>query len=125
MHPAAFLLGAFLALEGDMEGAAREFDRFAALTGADPGPFHAYISALADPARVPEAVSELAGPGFFGPTQAAAFLAHLGEREAALTLLAEAAETRSPYLLWANALPHFDDLRSDPLFQGVMAWVGF
>ncbi|UCC24969.1 MAG: hypothetical protein JSU98_14725 [Gemmatimonadales bacterium] len=125
MHPAAFLLGALLALDGDRASAAREFDRFSALTGTDPGPFQAYLSALADPAMIPEAVSALSGPGFFGPTQAAALLAHLGEREAALTLLEEAAEIRSPYLLWANALPQFNALRSDPRFQGVMAWVGF
>jgi tetratricopeptide (TPR) repeat protein len=125
MHPAAFLLGASLALDGDLGGAARAFDRFSAVTGTDPGPFRAYLSALADPAMIPEAVSALSGPGFFGPTQAAALLTHLGEKEAALTLLREAAEIRSPYLLWANALPHFNALRSDPRFQGVLAWVGF
>ena len=125
MHPAAFLLGTLLALEGDLEGAAEEFDRFSTLTGGDPGPFRAYLSALSDPATTPQAVSALEGATFFGPTQSAALLAHLGQTEAALTELEEAARARSPYFLWANALPHFSGLRMDPRFQGILAWAGF
>ncbi|NNM04219.1 MAG: tetratricopeptide repeat protein, partial [Gemmatimonadetes bacterium] len=98
MHPAAFLLGSLLAKEGDLEGAAREFDRFSALTGSDPGPFQAYLSALSDPEKTPAAVSALQGPTFFGPTQGAAFLAHLGEDAAAFALLERAAQDRSSYL---------------------------
>lgn len=125
MHPAAFLLGTLLALEGDLEGAAGEFDRFATLTGDDPGPFRAYLAALSDPGKIPDAVSALGEATFFGPTESAALLAHLGETEAALTQLEEAARSRSPYFLWANALPQFSGMRMDPRFQGILAWAGF
>jgi hypothetical protein len=106
-------------------GAAVEFDRFSTLTGGDPAPFRAYLSALADPEKTPDAVTSLREATFFGPTQAAALVAHLGETEAALALLEKAARSRSPYFLWANALPHFSDLRMEPRFQGILAWAGF
>ncbi len=125
MHPAAFLLATLLALDGDLEGASTEFDRFSSLTGGDAAPFHAYLSAVADPKEAQDAVSALQGGSFFGPTEEAALLAHLGETEAALARLEEAARSRSPYFLWANALPHFSELRSDPRFQGVLAWAGY
>jgi TolB-like protein len=124
MHPVAFILGSLLAMEGDLEGAAIQFERFSALTGSDPNPFHAYLSALSDPAKTQEAVSALQGQTFFGPTQGAALLAHLGETEAALALLERAGQERSPYLLWANALPQFQPLRQDHRFQRILAWVG-
>jgi tetratricopeptide (TPR) repeat protein len=125
LHSAAFLLGALLALEGDVDGAASEFQRFSELTGSDPVPFEAYLSALADPALVPIAVSGLQDASFFGPTQGAALLAHLGETEASMALLETAAQTRSSYLIWANALPHFDGMRELPGFRSILAWVGF
>jgi hypothetical protein len=124
MHPAAFLLGTLLALEGDLDGASAEFHRFSTLTGGDPDPFRAYLSALSNPGENAQAVAALEGASFFGPTEAAALLAHLGETDAALAKLEEAARSRSPYFLWANALPHFSDLRKDPRFQGILAWAG-
>lgn len=124
MHPAAFLLGALLSMEGDLEGAAREFERFSALTGSDAHPLLAYLAALGDPSAIPEAVAALESPTFFGPAQAAALLAHLGQTGAALSLLEQGAQARSPYLLWANALPHFEGLRQDMRFRGILTWIG-
>jgi len=125
LQGAAFLLGTLLAWEGDLEGAATAFERFSTLTGNDPEPFHAYLSALSDPAKKPEAISAVQGPTFFGPTQGAALLAHLGETEAALSLLERAVEEDSPYLVWANVMPQFEGIRSNLRFQGILTWVGF
>jgi hypothetical protein len=50
-------------------------------------------------------------------------LAHLGATDAALAALERAAQQRSPYLPWVNALPQFDTLRSDPRFQAILAWM--
>jgi TolB-like protein len=125
MHPASYVLAGELAMEGDLEGAAEEFDRFSSLTGVDPSPFRAYLAALSDPSKKPEAVAALQGEAFYGSIQGAELLAQLGEYDAALTVLERAAQARSPYLPWVNAMPQFTELRSDPRFQGVLAWVGF
>jgi len=124
MHPAAFVLGSLLAMEGDLEGAAVEFDRFSTLTGSDSSVFDTYLSALSDPMKRTEAVLALEAPGFFGSIEGAVLLAHLGENDAALSLLDRAAQARSPYLLWANAMPQFSEIHSSPHFQGILTWVG-
>ncbi len=46
MHPAAYVLAGYLAMEGDLEGAAEEFDRFSSLTGTNPAVFRNYLAAL-------------------------------------------------------------------------------
>jgi TolB-like protein len=125
MYPASYVLAGVLAMEGDLEGAAEEFDRFSSLTGADPSPFRAYLAALSDPSKTPEAVVALQREAFFGPVQGAELLSHLGEYDAALTLLERGAQARSPYLPWVNAMPQYERLRTDPRFQGVLAWIGF
>jgi tetratricopeptide (TPR) repeat protein len=124
MHPAAYVLAGHLAFEGDFQGAAEEFDRFSSMTGSDPSPFRSYLAALADPSERPEAVAAFQESAFYGPAQGAELLAHLGETDAALALLERLARARSPNLPWVNAMPQFQRIRSDPRFQGVLAWVG-
>jgi TolB-like protein/tetratricopeptide (TPR) repeat protein len=124
MHPAAYVLAGHLAFEGDFQGAAEEFDRFSSMTGSDPSPFRSYLAALADPSERPEAVAAFQESAFYGPAQGAELLAHLGETDAALALLERLARARSPDLPWVNAMPQFQRIRSDPRFQGVLAWVG-
>jgi len=34
-------------------------------------------------------------------------------------------EEHSPYLIWANALPQFDEIRSNREFQEILVWIGF
>ena len=109
--------------EGDYEGAAAMFDRFAQITGTDPTAFHTYLAALRDPSQRPAAVEALQARGFYGAMQGSELLAHLGETDAALAALERAARERSPYLPWVNALPQFDTLRSDPRFQTILAWM--
>ncbi|MFH1765822.1 MAG: hypothetical protein ABIF09_16660 [Gemmatimonadota bacterium] len=125
MHPAAYILAGHLAMEGDLEGAAEEFDRFSSLTGTNPSVFRAYLAALADSTNRADAVAAFQDAGFFGPIQGAELLAYLGETDASLSLLEQAAQARSPYLPWVNALPEFEGLRSNSRFQSILAWVGF
>ena len=124
VHSAAYILAGSLAMEGDLEGAAEEFERFSSLTGTDPAGFQSYLAALRDPSKSRDAVVALQGPGFYGSVQGAQLLAHLGEVDAAFTLLERAVGAKSPYLPWVNALPQFEGLRSDPRFHGILAWLG-
>jgi TolB-like protein/tetratricopeptide (TPR) repeat protein len=125
MHSAAYILAGYLAMEGDLKGSAEEFDRFSQLTGTDPAFFRTYLAALRDPSKSGETVAALQGAGFYGSVQGAQLLAHLGEVDAALTLLERAVGARSPYLPWVNALPQFEGFRSNPRFHGILVWVGF
>ena len=94
------------------------------MTGTDASAFRTYLDALSDPSKRPETVAAFQESGFYGPVQGAELLAHLGETDAALALLERSARSRSPYLPWVNAMPQFQGIRSDPRFQGVLAWVG-
>ncbi len=123
IHPAAYVLGGLLAMQGDLEGAGRAFARFSSLTGTDGSVFRAYLAAVGDPSRRPEAVAMLRSPSFFGPVQGAELLAHLGEHEASLALLEAAVQARSPYLPWVNAMPQYDGIRQNPRFQSILAWI--
>jgi tetratricopeptide (TPR) repeat protein len=125
MHPVAYLLGEHLAMTGDMEEAGAAFDRFAELTDGDSSVYRAYLAAVSDPSRRPQALTALQEPAFFGPVQRAALLAHLGDYDASLALLEEAVQSRSPYLPWVNAMPEFQGMRSDTRFQSILAWVRF
>jgi serine/threonine-protein kinase len=123
LYSAAYLLAIFYAMEGDYEASAAMFERFAQITDTDPAVFHTYLAALRDPNQRPAAVEALQALGFYGAMQGSELLAHLGETDAALAALERAARERSPYLPWANALPQFDTLRSDPRFQAILAWM--
>jgi serine/threonine-protein kinase len=123
LYTAAYLLGGFYALEGDYEAAAAMFEYFAQLTGTDPAIFHDYLAALRDPSQRPAAVEALQALDYFGAMHGSELLAHLGATDAALAALERAAQQRSPYLPWVNALPQFDTLRSDPRFQAILAWM--
>ncbi|MCJ7626786.1 MAG: hypothetical protein MUO50_00215 [Longimicrobiales bacterium] len=125
MHPAAYLLAGHLAMEGDLEGAAEEFDRFSSLTGTNPSVFRDYLAALAGSTNRADVVASFQDAGFYGPVQGAELLAYLGETDASLSLLERAVQARSPYLPWVNAMPEFEGLRSDSRFQSILAWVGF
>lgn len=122
-YTAVYLLALLYAMEGDYEAAAAMFERFAQLTGSDPAAFHSYLAALRDPNQRPAAVEALQALDFYGAMHGSELLAHLGEADAALAALEQAAQERSPYLPWANALPQFDALRSDPRFQAILAWM--
>jgi hypothetical protein len=99
------------------------FEYFAQLTGTDPAIFHDYLAALRDPSQRPAAVEALQALDYFGAMHGSELLAHLGATDAALAALERAAQQRSPYLPWVNALPQFDTLRSDPRFQAILAWM--
>jgi serine/threonine-protein kinase len=123
MYSAAYLLASFCAMEGDYEGAAAMFELFAQLTNSDPKVFHTYLAALRDPSQRPAAVEALQALGFYGAIHGSDLLAHLGAVDAALAALERAAQKRSPYLPWVNALPQYDTLRSDPRFQAILTWM--
>lgn len=125
MHPAAYVLGGLLAMQGELEEARQVFDRFSSLTGTDSIVYQAYLAAIVDPSKRPEAVAALQEPAFFGPVQRAELLAHLGEHDASLALLERSVQARSPYLPWVNAMPQYDGMRSDPRFSSILAWVRF
>ncbi|MGD2217187.1 MAG: tetratricopeptide repeat protein, partial [Gemmatimonadales bacterium] len=122
-YTAAYLLASFCAMEGDYEGAAALFELFAELTNSDPTVFHTYLAALRDPSQRPAAVEALQALGFYGEIHGSELLAHLGATDAALAALERAAQERSPYLPWVNALPQFEKMRSDPRFQAILAWM--
>jgi len=123
LHPAAFLLGSQLAMEGDLEGAAAAFDRFSSLTGSDPEMLRTYLSALSNPSQGSEVAAVLDEAGSPGPVQGAGLLASLGETDKAISLLRRAARERSPDLPWVNAMPEFEGIRGDPRFQGLLTWM--
>ncbi|MFC1661830.1 hypothetical protein ACFL3S_10335 [Gemmatimonadota bacterium] len=123
MHPAAYILAGARAFAGDLDEAAQMFERFSSLTGTDPSVYRAYLAAVSDPARRPEAVAALKRSSFFGSVQGAELLAHLGETEEALSALEGSVQARSPYLPWINTMPQFESMRSDPRFQAIMAWI--
>jgi TolB-like protein len=110
-------------LKGDYAAAAPLYDRVAELTGSDPEPYRAYLAALSDPAKIPEAVRALQADNLFG--EAGRYLAHLGQFDEALVALEEAYETRYPYLPWVNSDPRCEGLRSDPRFQDLLRRMNF
>jgi TolB-like protein len=115
-------------LNGDYAAAARQFDRFAELTGTDPEAYRAYLAALSDPAEIPAAVSALEAPSLFvsGLTGGgSAFLAHLGRFDEALAALERAYEERDPRLPMVNGHPMFEEMRSDPRFQELLRRMNF
>ncbi len=110
-------------LNGDYVAAARQFDRFAELTGTDPQAYRAYLAALEDPAEIPAAVSALQDPSLFAPALTgggAVFLAHLGQVDEALAALEQLYEERDPRLPMINGHPLYEGLRSDPRFQDLL-----
>jgi len=110
-------------LNGDYTAAARQFDRFAELTGTDPQAYRAYLAALEDPAEIPAAVTALQAPGLLVPALTgggAVFLAHLGQADEALVALEQLYEERDPRLPMINGHPLYEGLRSDARFQDLM-----
>jgi tetratricopeptide (TPR) repeat protein len=107
-------------LRGDFAAAATQFDRLAELTGTDPEAYRAYIGALSDPARIPEAVSALLAPNVYSTTSVADYLAHLSQFDEALAVLEQEYEARNPRLPWVNAHPEYEGFRSDPRFQELL-----
>jgi TolB-like protein/Tfp pilus assembly protein PilF len=123
MHEAVYILASYCALEGDYEGAAAMFERFARITDSDPAIFHTFLAALRDPSQRPAAVEALQSLDFYGAMFGSDLMTQLGAVDAALAALEQAARDRSPYLPWVNALPQYDMLRSDTRFRAILAWM--
>ncbi len=107
-------------LAGDYATAAPVLDRLAELTRTDPDSYRAFLDALSDPARMPAAVAVLRAGEAYSTISAADYLAHLGQLDEALAILAEDYERRNPRLPWVNAHPAYERFRSDPRFQGLL-----
>ncbi len=124
-YQGTLMLAAAYVLKGDYAAAAPVYDRVAELTGTDPEAYRAYLAALSDPAKMPEAVKALQVPNVVGTAGRALYLAHLGQIDETLAALEEAYETREPYLPWVNSEPRFEGLRSDPRFQDLLRRMNF
>jgi TolB-like protein/Flp pilus assembly protein TadD len=123
--PAIYLLAITYVMKGDYTAAAPVFDRVAALTGCDPEAYRAYLAALADPARIPEAVTLLQAPDVYGTARGSEYLAQLGRYDEALAILEQLYEERHPYLPYVNMDPAFEGMRSDPRFQDLLRRMNF
>ncbi len=119
-YNASLMLAAAYVLQGDYAAAAPLLDRAAELTGSDPQPYRAYLAALSDPAKIPEAVRALENSNVFVTGGRGQILAHLGQIDEALVALEQAYERRDPYLPWVNSDPRCEGLRSDPRFQDLL-----
>ena len=108
---------------GDYGAAASWYERAAALSGRDPEIARAFLAALSDPAKIPEAIRVLGAPG--DNLNAAQYLALLGQADEAFAALERAFDEHSPYLPWINSIPDYDGIRSDPRFQDLLRRLGF
>ena len=121
-------LGFAHVLKGDYAAAGPVFERFAEVTGSDPAAYSAFLAALTDSARISAAVRALESPDlFFAGLNAggSAFLAYLGQADAALAALERGYEARDPRLPWVNGHPMYEKLRSDPRFQDLLRRMNF
>jgi TolB-like protein/Flp pilus assembly protein TadD len=123
--PAIHLLAAAHVMKGDYAAAAPLFDRLAELTGGDPEAYRAYLAALTDPAKIPDAAAALQAPTIYGNAGGAEYLAHLGRHDEALVVLERLYEEGYPSLVWVNMDRLFDDMRSDPRFQDLLRRMNF
>ncbi|UCC83376.1 MAG: tetratricopeptide repeat protein [Gemmatimonadota bacterium] len=124
-YNAALMFAAAYVLKGDYAAAAPLYDRLAELTGTDPEPYRAYLAALSDPAKIPEAVRALQHSDVVGTVGRSMYLAHLGQIDEALVALEEAYETRDPFLPWINSQTYYEGLRSDPRFRDLLRRMNF
>jgi TolB-like protein len=115
-------------LKGDYAAAGPVFERFAEVTGSDPEAYSAFLAALTDSAEISAAVTALGSPDlFFAGLNAggSAFLAYLGQADAALAALERGYELRDPRLPWVRGHPMYEKLRSDPRFQDLLHRMNF
>jgi tetratricopeptide (TPR) repeat protein len=63
---------------------------------------------------------EMSATGYVSPYHRALIHLHLGEREPALELLAEASAINEGWLVWLGVEPQFDALRSEPAFAEIL-----
>ena len=109
-------------LLGDYDAAASWYERGAAVSGADPEAHRAFLAALSDPAKIPEAIRAIRATEALNAAQ---FLAVLGQADEAIAELERAFDERRPYLPWINSIPFYDGIRSDPRFQDLLRRLGF
>jgi tetratricopeptide (TPR) repeat protein len=121
---AHYLLAFHYVRQGDYERAAVAFDRVAEIHGSDRQVYRAYLAALSDSTRIDAAVGALTSSPVFGTIGAAEYLANLGRFDETLAALEHANEVGNPYLPWANAMPEFDGMRSDPRMVAFLARLG-
>ena len=103
---------------GDYVAAASWYERADAISGADPEVARAFLAALSDPAKIPEAISVFRAGG--DNLSVAVWLAHLGQADEAVAALERAFDEHSAFLPWINSRPDFDGIRSDPRFQALL-----
>jgi serine/threonine-protein kinase len=71
-----------------------------------------------------EELGSRAGRGYVSPVRIAQVLLGLGDRDAALARLSEAAELRACDLVWLGVHPVYDEIREDPRFRMIVERLG-
>jgi hypothetical protein len=71
-----------------------------------------------------EDLQRLSKQAYVSPVDLAVAHLGLGDASAALALLEQAVQERSPRIAFLGIDPHFDALRSDPRFQRLIARIG-
>jgi serine/threonine protein kinase/tetratricopeptide (TPR) repeat protein len=74
-----------------------------------------------DARAVLDKLTELSAHSYVSPYHRAIVHVHLGEHEAALTLLREAYAINDGWLVWLGVEPQFDPLRDEPAFAELLA----
>jgi len=110
-------------LMGDYDAAASWYEIWAGPSGTDPEVSRAFLAALSDPARIPEAIRVFRAGG--ENLWVAQSLALLGQTDEAFAALERAFDEHSLYLPWINSIPDYDGIRSDPRFQALLRRMNF
>jgi tetratricopeptide (TPR) repeat protein len=128
--PAHYNLGRALALKGLCEEAIEAFDTAARLSGNQLAPAAlAYACARsgrqAEAKRILEEMEGIARIRYFPPPQLALVHLGLGQYEAALDQLEKGLAEKSYWMIYLNADPLYDELRSHPRFTRLMEQLKF
>ena len=126
---AHFLFARAYAQKGDCNQAVAEFQKAKALDAkvemlGGLGQGYASCGRKNEARRVLNELLELSKQHYFSPHWIASIYAGLGERDAAFEWLDQAAERRFGPLIYLKVNPIWDNLRSDPRFQGLLLRVG-
>ena len=124
------LLGQALAHCGRFDEAIQSLRTAASMRGLTPDTRAVLAHALADADRVEEAqairrdLQSDSAHGYLSPARLAQLYAALGDDDAALACLEEAARVRAVDLVWIGVTPQLQRLRSTPRFSSVVRQMG-